>query len=112
LREQPARRHARPAPEAAPGATDRHGRAFEMRANCWMGRNSVQVENVPDPQIMNARDAIVRITSTAICGSDLHLYDGYVPTMKRGDVLGHEFRGEVVEVGREGGNLRVGDRAV
>jgi threonine dehydrogenase-like Zn-dependent dehydrogenase len=83
-----------------------------MRANVWSGRNSVQVENVPDPKIMNARDAIVRITSTAICGSDLHLYDGYVPTMKRGDVLGHEFMGEVVETGKGVGNLSVGDRVV
>jgi threonine dehydrogenase-like Zn-dependent dehydrogenase len=77
-----------------------------------MGRNTVEVENVPDPQILNQRDAIVRITSTAICGSDLHLYDGYVPTMKKGDVLGHEFMGEVVEVGREVNNLKVGDRVV
>jgi threonine dehydrogenase-like Zn-dependent dehydrogenase len=83
-----------------------------MRATCWEGRNKVEVENVPDPQILNQRDAIVRITSTAICGSDLHLYDGYVPTMKKGDVLGHEFMGEVVEVGREVGNLSVGDRVV
>jgi len=83
-----------------------------MRANVWSGRNAVQVENVPDPQILNSRDAIVKITSTAICGSDLHLYDGYVPTMKRGDVLGHEFMGEVVETGREVGNLKVGDRVV
>jgi threonine dehydrogenase-like Zn-dependent dehydrogenase len=83
-----------------------------MRATCWMGRNTVEVENVPDPQILNQRDAIVRITSTAICGSDLHLYDGYVPTMKKGDVLGHEFMGEVVEVGREVNNLNVGDRVV
>ena len=83
-----------------------------MRAICWEGRNTVKVENVPDPQILNERDAIVRITSTAICGSDLHLYDGYVPTMKRGDVLGHEFMGEVVEVGKGVGNLKVGDRVV
>jgi threonine dehydrogenase-like Zn-dependent dehydrogenase len=83
-----------------------------MRATVWSGRNKVQVENVPDPQILNARDAIVRITSTAICGSDLHLYDGYVPTMKRGDILGHEFMGEVVEVGPGVGNLRVGERVV
>jgi threonine dehydrogenase-like Zn-dependent dehydrogenase len=83
-----------------------------MRATCWMGRNRVEVENVPDPQILSRRDAIVRITSTAICGSDLHLYDGYVPTMKKGDVLGHEFMGEVVEVGRGVGNLQVGDRVV
>ena len=77
-----------------------------------MGRNSVEVENVPDPQILNDRDAIVKITSTAICGSDLHLYDGYIPTMKRGDVLGHEFMGEVVEKGSGVGNLNVGDRVV
>jgi threonine dehydrogenase-like Zn-dependent dehydrogenase len=77
-----------------------------------MGRNSVQVENVPDPQILNGRDAIVKITSTAICGSDLHLYDGYVPTMKRGDVLGHEFMGEIVETGKDVSNLKVGDRVV
>jgi threonine dehydrogenase-like Zn-dependent dehydrogenase len=83
-----------------------------MRANVWSGRNSVQVENVPDPQILNQRDAIVRITSTAICGSDLHLYDGYVPTMKKGDILGHEFMGEVVETGRDVTNLQVGDRVV
>jgi threonine dehydrogenase-like Zn-dependent dehydrogenase len=83
-----------------------------MRATVWSGRNTVQVENVPDPKILNDRDAIVRITSTAICGSDLHLYDGYVPTMKKGDILGHEFMGEVVEVGREVSNLVVGDRVV
>ncbi|HEY0416769.1 MAG TPA: zinc-dependent alcohol dehydrogenase [Gaiellaceae bacterium] len=83
-----------------------------MRATCWMGRNTVEVENVPDPKILNDRDAIVRITSTAICGSDLHLYDGYVPAMKRGDILGHEFMGEVVEVGKRVGNLKVGDRVV
>jgi threonine dehydrogenase-like Zn-dependent dehydrogenase len=83
-----------------------------MRANVWSGRNTVQVENVPDPQILNSRDAIVRITSTAICGSDLHLYDGYIPTMKRGDILGHEFMGEVVETGRDVENLNVGDRVV
>ena len=83
-----------------------------MRANVWSGRNTVQVENVPDPKILNDRDAIVRITSTAICGSDLHLYDGYVPTMKRGDILGHEFMGEVVDVGRGVNNLEVGDRVV
>jgi len=83
-----------------------------MRANVWSGRNTVQVENVPDPKILNDRDAIVKISSTAICGSDLHLYDGYVPTMKRGDILGHEFMGEVVEVGRGVGNLRVGERVV
>jgi threonine dehydrogenase-like Zn-dependent dehydrogenase len=83
-----------------------------MRATCWMGRNTVEVRNVPDPTIMEARDAIVKITSTAICGSDLHLYDGYVPTMAKGDILGHEFMGEVVELGRDVANLAVGDRVV
>jgi threonine dehydrogenase-like Zn-dependent dehydrogenase len=83
-----------------------------MRANVWSGRNTVQVENVPDPKILNDRDAIVKISSTAICGSDLHLYDGYVPTMKRGDIMGHEFMGEVVEKGKGVGNLEVGDRVV
>jgi threonine dehydrogenase-like Zn-dependent dehydrogenase len=83
-----------------------------MRANVWSGRNTVQVENVPDPKILNDRDAIVKITSTAICGSDLHLYDGYIPTMKKGDILGHEFMGEVVEVGRGVTSLQAGDRVV
>src|SRR3954470_16340675 len=83
-----------------------------MRANVWSGRNTVQVENVPDPKILMDQDAIVRITSTAICGSDLHLYDGYVPTMKRGDILGHEFMGEVVETGKRVDNLQIGDRVV
>ena len=83
-----------------------------MRATCWTGRNSVEVQDVPDPKILNRKDAIVRITSTAICGSDLHLYDGYIPTMKRGDVLGHEFMGEVVEVGPDVERLKVGDRVV
>jgi threonine dehydrogenase-like Zn-dependent dehydrogenase len=83
-----------------------------MRANCWMGSESVEVQTVPDPVILNARDAIVRITSTAICGSDLHLYNGYMPTMERGDILGHEFMGEVVEIGRGVRNLSVGDRVV
>jgi threonine dehydrogenase-like Zn-dependent dehydrogenase len=83
-----------------------------MKANCWMGKKKVQVEEVPDPKILNSNDAIVRITSTAICGSDLHLYNGFVPTMERGDVLGHEFMGEVVEVGPSVRNLKVGDRVV
>jgi threonine dehydrogenase-like Zn-dependent dehydrogenase len=83
-----------------------------MRATVWSGRNSVQVENVPDPKILNDRDAIVKISSTAICGSDLHLYDGYIPTMKRGDILGHEFMGEVVETGKGVSNLQAGDRIV
>jgi len=83
-----------------------------MRATCWMGRNKVEVQTVPDPRLLNSRDAIVEITSTAICGSDLHLYDGYIPTMRKGDVLGHEFMGEVVEVGPAVSNLAVGDRVV
>ncbi len=83
-----------------------------MKATVWSGRNTVQVEEVPDPKILNDRDAIVKITSTAICGSDLHLYDGYIPTVKRGDILGHEFMGEVVETGRGVSNLAVGDRVV
>jgi threonine dehydrogenase-like Zn-dependent dehydrogenase len=85
-----------------------------MKAVCWMGTEKVSVEDVPDPKILNPRDAIVRITSTCICGSDLHLYDGFIPTMEQGDILGHEFMGEIVEVGpgvnRE--KLKVGDRVV
>ncbi len=83
-----------------------------MRANCWMGRNTVEVRDVPDPKILNRRDAIVKITSTAICGSDLHLFDGYIPAMEKGDILGHEFMGHVVEVGTGVTNLGVGDRVV
>ena len=83
-----------------------------MKANCWMGKKRVEVQTVPDPQILSPRDAIVRITSTAICGSDLHLYNGFVPSMEKGDILGHEFMGEVVEVGKGVSNLKVGDRVV
>ena len=83
-----------------------------MKANCWYGKQNVQVDEVPDPKILNPRDAVVRITKTAICGSDLHLYNGLIPTMKRGDVLGHEFMGEVVELGDSVKNLTVGDRVV
>jgi threonine dehydrogenase-like Zn-dependent dehydrogenase len=83
-----------------------------MKATCWMGKREVRVEHVPDPQILNARDAIVKVSSTAICGSDLHLYNGFIPTMERGDILGHEFMGEVVEIGRGVSNLAVGDRVV
>jgi threonine dehydrogenase-like Zn-dependent dehydrogenase len=83
-----------------------------VKATVWSGRNKVQVEEVPDPKILNERDAIVKVSSTAICGSDLHLYDGYVPTMKRGDILGHEFMGEVVEKGTRVTNVEVGDRVV
>jgi threonine dehydrogenase-like Zn-dependent dehydrogenase len=83
-----------------------------MKAVCWQGTNKVQVETVPDPKIINPRDAIVKITTTAICGSDLHLYDGLNPTMQKGDILGHEFMGEVVELGREVNNVKIGDRVV
>jgi threonine dehydrogenase-like Zn-dependent dehydrogenase len=83
-----------------------------MKATCWMGKKHVEVQNVPDPRILNPRDAIIRITSTAICGSDLHLYNGFVPSMEKGDVLGHEFMGEVVELGKSVSNLKVGDRVV
>lgn len=83
-----------------------------MRAVCWAGKNKVEVAHVPDPEIVNPHDAIVRVSLTAICGSDLHMYDGYIPTMKHGDVLGHEFMGEVVEVGSEVKNLSKGDWVV
>jgi len=83
-----------------------------MKAVCWYGTEDVRVENVPEPKLLNKRDAIVRITLSAICGSDLHLYDGCIPTMQKGDILGHEFMGEVVEVGREVHNLKKGDRVV
>jgi threonine dehydrogenase-like Zn-dependent dehydrogenase len=84
-----------------------------MKANCWINPTKVEVQDVPDPSIVNPRDAIVRITSTAICGSDLHLYNGYIPTMEKGDIMGHEFMGEVVEVGPGAASkLSVGDRVV
>jgi threonine dehydrogenase-like Zn-dependent dehydrogenase len=83
-----------------------------MRANCFYGKHDLRIEQVPDPKILNQRDAIVKISSTAICGSDLHLYNALIPTCQHGDILGHEFMGEVVEVGREVKNLAVGDRVV
>jgi threonine dehydrogenase-like Zn-dependent dehydrogenase len=83
-----------------------------MKANCWMGTEDVRIEDVAEPRILNPRDAIIRVTSTAICGSDVHLYDGYIPSMMRGDILGHEFMGEVVEVGSGVHTLKVGDRVV
>jgi threonine dehydrogenase-like Zn-dependent dehydrogenase len=83
-----------------------------MKAVCWHGSQDVRVDTVPDPKILNPRDAIIKVTSTAICGSDLHLYDGYIPTMQSGDILGHEFMGEVVEMGSEVHNLKKGDRVV
>jgi threonine dehydrogenase-like Zn-dependent dehydrogenase len=83
-----------------------------MKANCWYSKHDVRVEEVSDPKILNRRDAIVKVTSTAICGSDLHLYNGYIPTLEKGDILGHEFMGEVVEIGSEVKNLSTGDRVV
>ena len=83
-----------------------------MKANCWYGIGDVRVVDVPEPKILNDQDAIVKITSTAICGSDLHLYDGVMPTMEKGDILGHEFMGEVVDIGPAVQKLRVGDRVV
>jgi threonine dehydrogenase-like Zn-dependent dehydrogenase len=83
-----------------------------MKAVCWEGTNQVKVETVPDPKILNPRDAIIKITSTAICGSDLHLYNGFNPTMKQGDILGHEFMGEIVELGSGVKNKRIGSRVV
>ncbi|MFN6562965.1 MAG: zinc-dependent alcohol dehydrogenase [Nostoc sp. ChiSLP01] len=83
-----------------------------MKAVCWNGANDMRVETVPDPKILNPRDAIVKITTTAICGSDLHIYNGYVPTMEKGDIMGHEFMGEVVELGSGVKNLKKGDRVI
>src|SRR4028118_219965 len=83
-----------------------------MKAVCWHGANDVRVDTVPDPKIINPRDAIIKITSTAICGSDLHIYDGFIPSMQSGDILGHEFMGEVVELGSSVKNVKVGDRVV
>ena len=83
-----------------------------MRALCWHGNMDVRVDTVPDPKILNPRDAIVKITSTAICGSDLHIYDGFIPSMVSGDILGHEFMGEVVELGSGVKNIKKGDRVV
>ena len=83
-----------------------------MKALCWYGTDDVRVARVPEPEILNPRDAIVKVTLTAICGSDLHLLDGFIPTMRSGDILGHEFMGEVVEVGRDNTTLKKGDRVV
>lgn len=84
-----------------------------MRALVWHGKHDIRCDNVPDPRIEDARDAIIRVTACAICGSDLHLYDNMIPGMERGDILGHETMGEVVEVGPEArGSLKVGDRVV
>jgi threonine dehydrogenase-like Zn-dependent dehydrogenase len=94
------------------GAEDRYREENPMKATVWKSPNNVQVEEVPDPRILNSQDAIVKITSTAICGSDLHLLQAYVPAMMPGDILGHEFMGEVVEVGPSVAKLKVGDRVV
>jgi threonine dehydrogenase-like Zn-dependent dehydrogenase len=83
-----------------------------MRALCWHGKQDIRCDSVPDPKMEDARDAIVKVTSCAICGSDLHLYDGFMPGMESGDIMGHEFMGEVVEVGRDVKKLRLGDRVV
>lgn len=83
-----------------------------MKAVCWHGSEDMRVETVPDPKILNPRDAIIKITSTAICGSDLHIYNGFIPTMEPGDIVGHEFMGEVVEIGSEVKRLKKGDRVV
>jgi threonine dehydrogenase-like Zn-dependent dehydrogenase len=83
-----------------------------MKALCWHGKKDIRCDTVPDPRIEHPRDAIVKVTTCAICGSDLHLFDGFVPGMMHGDILGHEFMGEVVEVGAENRKLKVGDRVV
>ena len=83
-----------------------------MKALCWYGKEDVRIDEVPDPKIINPGDAVIKVTSTAICGSDLHLYDAFVPSMQAGDILGHEFMGEVVEVGSGVQRLKVGDRVV
>ena len=83
-----------------------------MKAVVWHGTEDVRVDTVPDPKILNPRDAIIKVTTSGICGSDLHLYDGFIPTMQEGDVLGHEMMGEVVELGKEVNNLKIGDRVV
>lgn len=83
-----------------------------MKALTWHGKNDIRCESVPDPKIEHGRDAIIKVTACAICGSDLHLFDGIMPSMQAGDVLGHETMGEVVEVGRDNKKLKVGDRVV
>jgi threonine dehydrogenase-like Zn-dependent dehydrogenase len=83
-----------------------------MKALVWRGKHDIRCESVPDPQIEHPRDAIIKVTSCAICGSDLHLYNGFMPGMESGDIIGHEFMGEVVEVGAENKKLTIGDRVV
>ena len=83
-----------------------------MKALCWHGKEDIRCDTVPDPQIEHPRDAIIKVTSCAICGSDLHLYHNFIPAMTPGDIMGHEFMGEVVEVGPGNRKLKVGDRVV
>jgi threonine dehydrogenase-like Zn-dependent dehydrogenase len=83
-----------------------------MKAVCWMGKSKVETQTVDDPRLLNPHDAIIKVTRTAICGSDLHLFDGFIPTMEQGDILGHEFMGIVEEVGTAVDNLKPGDRVV
>src|SRR5437016_1763413 len=83
-----------------------------MRAVCWMGAKDIRVEEVPDPDVINPRDAVIEVSLAAICGSDIHLYDGVMPSMKSGDILGHEFVGRVVDVGPGARSLKIGDRVV
>lgn len=83
-----------------------------MKAACWHGAHDMRVETAPDPKILNPRDAILKVIATTICGSDLHIYDGYIPTMKPGGIIGHEFMGEVVEVGNAVQKLKAGARVV
>src|SRR5215207_6804461 len=83
-----------------------------MRALCWNGVNNLSVETVPDPVIVNPHDAILKVTLSTTCGSDLHFIDGYLPTMREGDIIGHEFMGEIVEVGKDVKEIKKGDRVV
>src|SRR4051812_16215034 len=83
-----------------------------MKALCWQGKQDVQIKNVQNPKILNPKDAVIKVTTSAICGSDLHLYDGYIPTMEKGDILGHETMGEVVEVGSAVKQIKVGHKIV
>lgn len=83
-----------------------------MKALTWHGKHDIRCETVPDPIIEHPRDAIIKVSSCAICGSDLHLFDGFMPGMESGDIMGHEFMGEVVETGKENTVLRPGDRVV
>src|SRR5438477_8771093 len=83
-----------------------------MQSVCWYGTEDIRVEKTPEPKLLNKHDAIIRTTLTAICGSDLHIYNGYIPGMQKGDILGHEFMGEVVETGAEVKGLKKGDRVV